>query len=56
MATFLAYVEPVPGRLHPLVTTLRELARRECIGSTPELARASRSNPARADLVEGGVP
>lgn len=28
MATFLAYVEPVPGRLYPLVATLQELARR----------------------------
>lgn len=28
MATFLAYVEPVPGRLYPLVPTLQELARR----------------------------
>jgi MGT family glycosyltransferase len=28
MATVLAYVEPVPGRLYPLVTTFQELARR----------------------------
>lgn len=28
MATFLAYLEPVPGRLYPLVATLQELARR----------------------------
>jgi UDP:flavonoid glycosyltransferase YjiC (YdhE family) len=28
MAVFLAYVEPVPGRLYPLVSTLQELVRR----------------------------
>jgi MGT family glycosyltransferase len=28
MATFLAYIEPVPGRLYPLVSTFQELARR----------------------------
>lgn len=28
MATFLAYLEPVPRRLYPLVATLQELARR----------------------------
>jgi UDP:flavonoid glycosyltransferase YjiC (YdhE family) len=28
VATFLAYVEPVPGRLYPLVETLQELIRR----------------------------
>ncbi len=28
MATFLAYLEPVPGRVYPLVPALRELARR----------------------------
>ncbi len=28
MATFLAYLEPVPGRVYPLVPALQELARR----------------------------
>ena len=28
MATFLAYVDAVPGRLYPLVATLLELSRR----------------------------
>lgn len=28
MATFLAYLEPVPGRLYPMVATLQELVRR----------------------------
>ncbi len=28
MAVFLAYIEPVPGRLYPLVPTLEELSRR----------------------------
>ena len=28
MAMFLAYLEPVPGRLYPLVATLQELDRR----------------------------
>jgi hypothetical protein len=28
MAVFLAYLEPVPGRLYPLISTFQELARR----------------------------
>ena len=28
MAVFLAYVEPVPGRVYPLVSTFLELVRR----------------------------
>ena len=44
MATFLAYLEPVPGRLYPLVATLQEVARRG-------RRIIVRSGPAEVDLL-----
>ena len=38
MVTFLAYLEPIPGRLYPLVATLQELARRAPSASPPRAA------------------
>lgn len=50
MSTFLAYVEPVAGRLYPLVPALQELARR---GHRV----AVRTGPAGADLLRSvGIP